>query len=368
MNDADVLRIQESLGIVLPEVYVKIMKEFPEQLKHWSAWASDSRLMFYSDVDMIIDINKRVRDNPSQFIKFPREYRTSWPNHLFLFGESTSESLHLIDVRRRNPSIESINLKAIRACFPDLKTFFNSFEYRHRESWKQDKIRSTQTPIVPKATITDDELLEEGRRLVRPAVTLSNEGEEYVGYWRGTGIVRPPDGRWEHWISFDPSVIPNNPKIRRGVISIYLCLDDSDRYHEVAVMHDAGVSLPNDVDGEKLYAHRIECMPPVDAVFRFGSDKIKRWLSVNDWDPALGYYNFPDRKPIEAYDRNFRSEHPFLHEEEFYALLGGWSVFYDECWDQLVERPLMLLTIRDSEPWLEVLEDTQGLIGYSRIT
>ncbi|MGL6072890.1 MAG: SMI1/KNR4 family protein [Fimbriiglobus sp.] len=368
MTDSDIQRIQETLGIQLPKVYVDLMLEFPEELKHWPAWENQAHLMFFSDVDMIIDLNMRVRNQPSQFVKFPREYRTSWPNHLFLFGQSTSESLHLINVRRRNPAVESISLNAVRASFPDVATLFGSFKYQHSESWKQDKIRSTQPPVVPKARITFAELMEEARTLVRPAVVLSNEGEEYVGYWRGAGVVRPPPGIWEHWISFDPSVIPNNPQHRTGVISVYLCLEDSDRYHDVAVVHDGAVSLPHDAEGEKLYAHRIECLPPMDAVFWFGSEKVQKWLSANDWNPALGYYNFPDREPIDAYERNFRSEHPFLHDEEFFAMLGGWSVMFDESWYELVEKPLMLLTIRDSEPWLEVFEDGNELRGYSRIT
>jgi len=49
-------------------------------------------------------------------------------------------------------------------------------------------------------------------------------------------------------------------------------------------------------------------------------------------------------------------------------MLGGWSLPFDYDWERLVRKPLFLLTIRESEPWIEVYDDGRKLLGFSRIT
>ena len=71
---------------------------------------------------------------------------------------------------------------------------------RHQEAWEKAKRRQEAGST---ASITAEELLEEARRMARPAVLLMEEGSEYAAVWKGTGVVPPPDGEWEHWISFD---------------------------------------------------------------------------------------------------------------------------------------------------------------------
>ncbi len=150
---------------------------------------------------------------------------------------------------------------------------------------------------------------------------------------------------------------------------MYLCTEEGDRFHQVAVSQDRAAKLPSKPDGERLYAHRINCLPPVEAIFRFGRKPIQTWLAANDWNAEWGYNSdFLDAGPVEEYLSALRAEHPFFHDEEFYAMFGGWSVCFDENWAKLVEKPLLLLTIRDSEPWLEVYDDGERLLGFSRIT
>ena len=49
-------------------------------------------------------------------------------------------------------------------------------------------------------------------------------------------------------------------------------------------------------------------------------------------------------------------------------MLGGWSFCFDEEWAKLVEKPLLSITIRNSEPWLEVYDGNMTLLGCSHIT
>ncbi len=208
MTDSELQRLQDTLGIVLPAPYAEVMRAFPPELRHWPSWADGESRTFYSDVDVILDANKKVRENPGQFVKFPRQYRAAWPKNLFLFGDDNSESFYLIDVNKPNPEVDSIFNGAIRPSFPDVASLYRSFQYRHGERWKEDAMRSTKPPKVPKATLSAAVFLKEAKHLARPATVLSAEGAVYAACWRGTGVVPPPPGQWEHWISIDQTLYP----------------------------------------------------------------------------------------------------------------------------------------------------------------
>jgi len=56
-------------------------------------------------------------------------------------------------------------------------------------------------------------------------------------------------------------------------------------------------------------------------------------------------------------------------------MLGGWSWPFLWCYGEserypwrLVEKALIVLTLRNSEPWLEVFDDGKKFVGFSRIT
>jgi hypothetical protein len=52
-----------------------------------------------------------------------------------------------------------------------------------------------------------------------------------------------------------------------------------------------------------------------------------------------------------------------------HAVLGGWHVPWpDGDWDELAERPLLVWTLEDSEPWVEVWADGKGFEVKQRIT
>jgi hypothetical protein len=181
--------------------------------------------------------------------------------------------------------------------------------------------------------------------------------------------VSPPPGDWDHWVSFSTRHLPDNPRRLSGVVSIYLCTEDGPHFDEVAVLHDPHGQLPRKTDGQPLYAHRLVCLPPLDTIFLLGGKQIQDWLRGNGWQRDWGYNsNFPDSAPVEQYQKTFQAEHPFFHEEETFAMLGGWNLPFDDDWAELVKKPLLLLTIRESEPWLEVYDDGSELVGFSRIT
>ena len=370
MTDSELQRLASALGITLPAPYVEIMRRFPDELRHWPAWAaSEGSRTFFAHVDVILDVNTRIRANSAEFVRSPKELRAAWPKNLFVFGCYDDESFYVIDVNEANPLVNSLSDGAIRPAFGCLASLYRSYQYRHGQSWEKDEERAKSPRKPPKSTLSYSEFLAEARHLARPAVALSTEGHDYAASWRGTGVVSPPEGEWEHWISLDTRLLPENPHRRRGVMSVYLCLEDGERFHQVAIMHDGRATLPRETDGECLYAHPIACLPHIDAIFRYGREPIENWLTANEWTKERPYdSSFPDSAPVEQYSKVLRKEHPFFHDEEFYAMLGGWSLVSYEDWPRLAETPLLLLTLRESEPWLEVYDGGSELVGYSRIT
>jgi hypothetical protein len=225
--------------------------------------------------------------------------------------------------------------------------------------------------MSPQQRISSADILAEAKHLARQAVTLANKGSKYAAIWGGTGIVPPPKGEWEHRISFSASHLPDNPKNRKGVISVYICTEDSDRFNMAAVTHDPVASLPRKTDGLRLYARPVECMPPPDIVLWFGREPIQDWIRSNGWSLPGWNVNMAGSAPVKDYWKRFRSEYPG-YDKTVYSMLGGWSDMFGSYypradWLKLATMPLLAMS-RGSEPWLEVYEGSKKLLAYSRGT
>jgi len=227
--------------------------------------------------------------------------------------------------------------------------------------------------------MTPEELISEARRMSRPAVLLIAKGNDYAAIWKGTGVVAPPEGEWEHWVSIDTRFLPKNPGNRHGVVSVYLCTESSDRFHEVAARHDPEATLPTATNGQRLFAKPIECLPPTEAICKFGSKSIQDWLLANIADPNQvndrESFDEESRGTLEAYDEVLRAEHPLHNDTDCFAMLGGWSACFTWCYGydeiypwHVFEKELVVLTIADSEPWIEVFDDGSEFETFSRIT
>jgi hypothetical protein len=57
---------------------------------------------------------------------------------------------------------------------------------------------------------------------------------------------------------------------------------------------------------------------------------------------------------VSEYDRIYTREFPLYFESDIHAVLGGWHwPGQDDDWHDLIDEQLMVLTVRDSEPWVE---------------
>jgi hypothetical protein len=202
--------------------------------------------------------------------------------------------------------------------------------------------------------MTGSELIAEAERLVRPCVLLRSKGpkDRVAAVWGGPGQVPAPDDSLRHWLTIDCRFFPKRLGPSKGCLSIYT--DEDDCESGVAVL-DRKATLMAKRGNSKLYAHEARSLPPVDAVFQFGSPAVHKWLRSKGWQPKWGYNGkFKDRKPVEEYEDLYQAECP-LYAGGAHAVLGGWHFPWpDGDWAELVDRPLLVWTVEDSEPWVEV--------------
>ena len=202
-----------------------------------------------------------------------------------------------------------------------------------------------------------DQLLFEGRRLARPGALLRPVGDGPVtGVWyeRDDEQVETTGYRW--WITVDAQRIPGLSPIVNGFISV---LSDERRCQGGKVL--VSRTWP-DRPGTKLYSHAVSVLPPIEGVFAKGSDEVGAWLLANDWPRDERYNdNFPDRVTGQAYETRWFGEYPLYQSGDAYAILGGWHFpNADDDWYDLMDEQLMVLTLRDSEPWIEAWHRCDG--------
>jgi hypothetical protein len=98
---------------------------------------------------------------------------------------------------------------------------------------------------------------------------------------------------------------------------------------------------------------------------------VKEWLQAIDWD---GYTDY-EKSPVKEYLKLVHREHPFSANDGIYAMLGGWSWCFNWCYTidekypwHVHEKALVVLTVAESEPWIEVFDDGKKFVAFSRIT
>ena len=123
--------------------------------------------------------------------------------------------------------------------------------------------------------------------------------------------------------------------------------------------------------GTELYATEKSVLPPIEAIFARGSAAVGEWLAANDWPRDERYNaNFRDRAIVNTYKRQWTKEYPLYRQDGTYAVLGGWHwPCADDDWHRMIDEQLMVLTVKDSEPWVEAWRLRSGLFKViQRIT
>ena len=208
-------------------------------------------------------------------------------------------------------------------------------------------------------------LIEEGRILQRPCNLLKPTGSgEHVALW----FEPDPDDEsitdWRRWMTLRADAIPNT----KAPLSVYFSLYTKGLGRGVIDFVDGWPPR----NGTPLYGHPVSVLPPIEVVFALGSAEIGEWLAANRWRRDQRYDgNFPDNDVVDQYRQIWFSEHPvFRNDPEIYAFTGGWHLpGQDSDWHDLIPAKLLLTTVRDSEPWVEIFQMPDGSYEvFQRIT
>lgn len=198
--------------------------------------------------------------------------------------------------------------------------------------------------------MTTQQLIDEGRRLTRPAVFLRPQGtgQRAAVYYAYDEDEIESTG-FRAWLSVDAAQIPGKPDSLSGYLTLYTNEDDSTQ-GKVEV-----ISSWPDRTGTELFAHPASVLPPVDAVFARGSPAVAEWIALHGWERTERYNdNFGDKEIVRGYEQVWMREFPLYFESDVYAILGGWHwPCADSDWHDLIDDRLMVMTLRDSEPWVE---------------
>lgn len=205
--------------------------------------------------------------------------------------------------------------------------------------------------------MTPDQLIEEGRRLQRASVFLRPKGTGPIaGIWYEAGDEAIDLTGHRRWLTVDSRQVPGLPASITGYLSV---VTDEDSCVGGRVENSS--SWPEQT-GTRLYAHPASVLPPIDAVFARGSEVVGEWLQSNDWQRTSRFNdNFADREVVWEYERVWAREFPLYFDSDIYAVLGGWHwPCTDADWQDLIDEQLMVLTVRDSEPWVEAWRMRRG--------
>lgn len=194
--------------------------------------------------------------------------------------------------------------------------------------------------------MTFEEFLAEAKRLAKPCrhYRFADGGDPVSGYWHG----------------IEPGEICVS--IERGGKWLNVYLDNKYEFGRVDVSGEPIVSA------RPLYRFNAESLPPIDAVFRFGSAAIDKYIQEYGWEKDWGFNNNFKGTLAHEYEREWSKQCP-LYTGGVVAVEGGWHMPWPEDdWNDFLDSELLLWTFEESEPWVEVFSDGNTFSVLQRLT
>ncbi len=204
--------------------------------------------------------------------------------------------------------------------------------------------------------MTADMLIEEGRRLIRPCRFLRPQRNGLVAaIWHARDEEEIDETGYRCWITVDSRFISGLPESVKGFISLFTNETD-------CVGGRIEICAEPTRPGIPLFATDEQVLPPLEVVFVRGSEEVGRWLADNQWPRNERYNdNFGDCQVTERYLGEWMNVYPLYLQDGPFAVLGGWHFpNADDDWYDLLDQHLLVLTLHDSEPWVEGWCTTSG--------
>jgi hypothetical protein len=200
--------------------------------------------------------------------------------------------------------------------------------------------------------MTAKQLIAEGRAIQRKCNLLMPSGDgEPVAIWFELDSDDENITEWRRWMTVRADALPD----AKAPATVFFSLYTSGLEKGLLDFVDGWPPW----NGTPLYAHPTSVLPPLDAVFALGSEEVGKWLAAHHWPRTQRYdRNFGDPQVVGPYQEIWFVEHPILkNDADVYAFTGGWHLpGQDDDWHDLISAKLLLTTVRDSEPWVEVFQ------------
>jgi len=218
--------------------------------------------------------------------------------------------------------------------------------------------------------MTPDRLLAEGRRLARPCVHLTASGRgEPCAIWHPNNPADIRRSGLRAWLTFDAALLSGLQD------EAHTATTAADPFEPVAgfasVFSDEGRGEGGTIQfnpdwpdrpGIALYARRAVPLPPLEAIFLYGSEAVAKWLQDNNWPQDRRYGSgFDDAMTADAYLQQWLREQAMFSDPGVAAVVGGWHPPRgDADWHSLAPERLLVQTLHEAEPWIEAWQLRKG--------
>ena len=199
-------------------------------------------------------------------------------------------------------------------------------------------------------------LISEGRRLQRDSSLLVKGGKDssVVARWYEPDYDIIEETEERLWLAVKVSSLPRFSETDDRVLLVITSEHDY-QTGRVEIVDD----FP-DGDYTELTQEKHESIPPIGVVCSLGNNDVAEWLKSEGQDRTLrDGYGAKDH-PTCIYDDIWFKEYPFYKPEGRYAMIDGWHLPIDFDWHELLDSTLLIQTLEDSEPWVEVFMDKKG--------
>lgn len=197
-----------------------------------------------------------------------------------------------------------------------------------------------------------DLLLEEARALTRDCTLLlpCQDPEQAVGF-EGEDFFQGRNEDYRHQLTVRSGLIARLAGAGDTWTSL-IALPDGEDQGVVLDWRFDPVGLPGDT--RWLRSEPYPSLPPLEAIFRYGSERVGDWLGAVGWDREEPFSpDFPDELG-ERYDRHYLEQYPH-GRDDVRAVLGGWHNFWpDGDWYLLCNYDFILSVRQPGGTWLEL--------------
>lgn len=227
-----------------------------------------------------------------------------------------------------------------------------------------------------------DELINEGERLQKPSLLLTDQvtsDGKIWGYWgndeqpvEGSNQqANSPNLDRRHWISLDTSwLAQHSARLTAGILSVYQYNHPARNAPAGSVIFQPGQRfehIPN--SGLPLYGIKQPSFPPLEALCLYGGNRVQEWLQGIEAS-RYDYDHVSQTDLGKKYQAEWMKRSPFyMNDADIVAVMGGWHMLWPE--DDFYmpgEMNLIVWTFREAEPWVEVWERLPNFRVYFRTT